>query len=68
MEQIVGVKVRKSLKVYTYLTNKLNVAKGDLVVVETDRGVTTGIVVFGPKETDSVQQGMRKLIRIADEE
>ncbi len=68
MEQIVGVKVRKSLKVYTYLTNKFNVARGDLVVVETDRGVTTGTIVFGPVEVESAQQGMRKLIRIADDE
>lgn len=68
MEHIVGVKVRKSLKVYSYLTNKLNVARGDMVVVETDRGVTTGIIVFGPVETESPPQGIRKLIRIVDDE
>lgn len=68
MEQIVGVKVRKSLKVFTYLTNKLNVARGDLVVVETDRGVTVGTVVFGPNEIESIPQGMRKIIRIVDDE
>ncbi len=68
MEQIVGVKVRKSLKVYTYLTNRLNVARKDLVVVETDRGVTMGTIVFGPVDIESPPQGVKKLIRIADDE
>jgi len=68
MEYVVGVKVRKSLKVYSYLMNRLNVARGDTVVVETDRGVTTGRIVFGPTEIENPPQGMRKLIRIADAE
>lgn len=68
MEYIVGVKVRKSLKIYSYLTNRFNVAKGDLVVVETDRGVTIGKIVYGPIEMENPPQGIRKLIRIADDE
>ena len=67
---IIGVKFRKSGKVYYFDPGTLNITKGDHVIVETARGIEYGSVVLGPKEVtdDKVIQPLKPVIRIATEE
>ncbi len=46
---VVGVKFRKSGKVYYFAPNGIDLSPGDNVIVETARGVEYGSVVCGPK-------------------
>jgi len=46
---VVGVKFRKSGKVYYFAPNGIDLSPGDNVIVETTRGVEYGSIVCGPK-------------------
>ncbi len=64
---IIGVRFRKSGKVYYFAPNGLDIKKGDHVIVETARGIEYGLVVLGQKEVtdDKVVQPLKPVIRIA---
>lgn len=47
---VVGVRFRKSGKIYYFSPNQLDLSQGDSVIVETARGVEFGTIVCGPKE------------------
>lgn len=70
MTTIIGVRFRKSGKVYYFdpTDNKIN--KGDHVIVETARGVEYGLVVLAPKEVtdDKVVKPLKPIIRVATPE
>ena len=70
MTKVVGVRFRQAGKVYYFAPGKLQVEKGDKVIVETARGVEFGTVVAGPKEIpdEEVMQPLKSLIRVATEE
>ena len=65
---IIGVRFRKSGKVYYFDPTNLDINKGDHVIVETARGIEYGNVVVGLKEVDEseVIPPLKKVIRIAD--
>ncbi len=67
MVTIVGVRFRKSGKVYYFGPAGLNIKKGDHVIVETARGVEYGLVVLAPKEMpeEKVVTPLKDVIRIA---
>lgn len=67
---IIGVKFRKSGKVYYFNPGTLNIVKGSHVIVETARGIEYGTVVLAPKEVtdDKIIQPLKPVIRIATEE
>lgn len=67
---IIGVKFRKSGKIYYFDPIGLPIQKGDHVIVETARGVEYGSVVLAPKEVtdDQVVQPLKPVIRMATEE
>lgn len=67
MIRIVGVRFRKSGKVYYFDPEGFTVQKGDHVIVETARGVEYGSVVLGPKEIEEsrVVSPLKPLIRVA---
>ena len=67
---IIGVKFRKSGKVYYFDPGNFDIAKGNHVIVETARGIEYGTVVLGPKEVtdDKVVQPLKPVIRIATPE
>lgn len=50
MVLIIGVRFRKSGKVYYFDPLDLDIKKNDHVIVETARGVEYGTVVLAPKE------------------
>lgn len=67
---IIGVRFRKSGKVYYFDPANLDIKKNDHVIVETARGVEYGTVVLSPKEVtdDKVVQPLKPVIRIATPE
>lgn len=67
MITIIGVKFRKSGKVYYFDPAGLPIEKGQHVIVETVRGVEYGSVILAPKEVtdDQVVQPLKPVIRMA---
>ena len=67
---IIGVRFRKSGKVYYFDPGTLDITKGNHVIVETARGIEYGTVVLGPKEVtdDKVIQPLKPVIRISTDE
>lgn len=64
---IIGVRFRKSGKVYYFDPAGLSINKGNHVIVETARGIEYGTVVLGPRNIDDekVIQPLKPVIRIA---
>lgn len=67
---IIGVRFRKSGKVYYFDPAGLSIDKGNHVIVETARGVEYGTVVLDPRNIDDekVIQPLKPVIRLATEE
>ena len=67
---IIGVRFRKSSKVYYFDPTGYDIKKGDHVIVETARGIEYGTVVLGPKEVtdDKVVSPLKPLARPATPE
>ena len=70
MIKVIGVRFRKAGKIYFFAPGKLEIKRGDHVIVETARGVEFGNVVTGPKEVeeDKITQPLKSVIRVATEE
>lgn len=67
MIKVVGVRFRTAGKIYYFDPQRLQIKKGDHVIVETARGVEYGTVVGAMKEVpdDEVTQPLKPVIRIA---
>ena len=67
---IIGVRFRKSSKVYYFDPTGYDVKKGDHVIVETARGIEYGTIVLGPKEVtdDKVVSPLKPVTRPATPE
>ena len=67
MITVIGVRFRTAGKIYFFDPQKLNIRKGQHVIVETARGVEYGTVVVGCKEVDDhkVIQPLKPVIRVA---
>ncbi len=52
MSQVIGVRFRQACRIYSFLTGRETVKKGDRVIVETAQGIEMGLVVTGPVEAD----------------
>lgn len=67
MMLIIGVRFRKSRKVYYFDPTGFSVKKGDHVIVETVRGVEYGRVALGPKEIeeDRLTTPLKPIMRVA---
>lgn len=67
---IIGVKFRKSGKVYYFDPVGLPIERGNHVIVETARGIEYGKVVLPPREVtdDQVVQPLKPVIRLATED
>ncbi|MCI8669680.1 MAG: stage 0 sporulation family protein [Lachnospiraceae bacterium] len=70
MTKIIGVRFRKTGKIYYFAPEDLPIEKGQHVIVETARGVEYGLVVLGIREVEDEQimQPLKSVIRIATEE
>ena len=69
MIKVIGVRFRAAGKIYFFDPGKLEIKKGDNVIVETARGVEFGTVVGEPKEVtdDQVIQPLKPVLRVATE-
>ena len=67
MIKVVGVRFRSAGKIYYFDPQKLDIKKGEHVIVETARGVEYGTVVLGIKEIadDEITAPLKPVIRIA---
>ncbi|MBQ1509588.1 MAG: stage 0 sporulation protein [Selenomonadaceae bacterium] len=52
MQTVIGVRFKKAGKIYYFSPGRLDIAKGDDVIVETARGVEYGRTVIGPREVE----------------
>lgn len=70
MVKVIGVRFRKTGKIYFFAPGDLNIEKGQHVIVETARGVEYGSVVLGIREVkeEEVTPPLKSVIRIATEE
>jgi len=70
MTKVIGVRFRKAGKIYFFSPGKLEIQRGDQVIVETARGVEFGNVVSGPKEVEDgdLTQPLKSVIRVATDE
>lgn len=70
MINVIGVRFRRTGKIYFFDPVEFDIKLGDNVIVETARGVEYGAVVIGPRfvEDDKVIQPLKPVIRIATEE
>ena len=70
MTKVIGVRFRTAGKIYFFAPGKLDIKRGDHVIVETARGIEYGRVVSGPREVndDEVVQPLKSVIRIATEQ
>ena len=50
MAQVIGVRFKDSGKIYYFDPRGLTIKEGDVVIVETVRGVECGQAAMGPKE------------------
>ncbi|MEZ4485730.1 MAG: stage 0 sporulation family protein [Syntrophotaleaceae bacterium] len=67
MIRIVSVKFRTAGKQYDFSCNGLELAAGDQVIVETDRGQALGTVVFAPRDcaAGQVPDKLKNVLRLA---
>lgn len=63
MPDVVGIKFKISGKIYDFKINGMNVKKGDLVVVESDFGLSIGSVVKEKYFIESHKHKLKKIIR-----
>src|SRR3972149_6564772 len=68
MVRVVGVRVKKACKVYDFEAEALELAPGDTVIVEVERGLGLGSVVYTPREVDpaTLTRPLKKIVRKAD--
>jgi len=68
MARVVGVRFKKACKVYDFDAEGLELSPGDTVIVEVDRGLGLGTVVYTPREVDpaSLTRALKKIVRKAD--
>ncbi|SDJ33248.1 PSP1 domain-containing protein [Natribacillus halophilus] len=70
MHQVIGIRFRKTGKIYYFCPSGLDVQVGQTVIVETARGVEHGYVVLEERTVDSddVVLPLKKVVRLATPE
>lgn len=68
MARVVGVRFKKACKVYDFESDALELSPGDTVIVEVERGLGMGTVVYTPREVDpaTLTRPLKKIVRKAD--
>lgn len=69
MAAVVGIRFKKACRIYYFDVNNLELKAGDMVIVETEKGMGIGWVARGPLEKNeaSLIQPLKKVIRKATE-
>lgn len=64
---VVGIRFRQCGKIYTFEINGIDVSKGNKVVVESEMGLSLGIVVMPKHIIEKSKEPLKKVIRVASE-
>lgn len=69
MTKVIGVRFRTAGKIYYFDPVKLEIKRGDNVIVETARGVEFGTVVGDPREVEDkkIVQPLKPVLRVAND-
>lgn len=65
MSKVVGVSFNQNSKVYFFDDNELEIKDGDMVIVDTERGLQLGNVIANDIMNREVDDSMKKVIRVA---
>jgi len=68
MPNVVGIRFKNCGKIYDFEVNGLEVVKGDLVVVESELGLSMGNVVVERQTRTDVTKELKRVLRKASEE
>ena len=68
MPEVIGIRFKSCGKVYDFEVNGVEVKKGDLVVAESEFGLTIGDVVIERHTVESPERELKKVLRRASEE
>ncbi len=68
MPDVIGIRFKVCGKVYDFEVNGIEVEKGDLVVVESDLGLSIGNVIVGRHTVENPEKELKKILRKATEE
>ena len=68
MVRVAGVRFKKACKVYDFEAGALELHPGDAVIVEVERGLGMGTLVYSPREVDpaTLTMPLKKIVRKAD--
>lgn len=68
MAKVVGVRFKKACKVYDFDSNDLELKPGDMAIVEVEKGLGLGMIVYTPRELDpaTLNRQLKKVVRKAD--
>ncbi len=69
MPKVVGVRFKRASKIYDFDPAGLTLEVGDLVVVESEKGMALGRIAYGPKEKNEkgIVRPLKRVIRKANE-
>jgi len=68
MPEVIGVRFKSCGKIYDFEVNGVEVQEGDLVVVESELGLSIGNVILGRHTLEDPDRELKKVIRKATEE
>jgi len=68
MPEVIGIRFKSCGKVYDFEANGVEVAKGDLVVAESEFGLTIGNVVIERHTVEAPERELKRVLRRASEE
>lgn len=68
MPEVIGIRFRNCGKIYDFEVNGLEVRKGDRVIVESEFGLSIGVVVHEPSSIETAGKELKKVIRVAGDE
>ena len=68
MPEIVGIRFKPCGKMYDFDANNIEVKVGSSVVVESEFGLSDGIVVRGRRSVESSERELKKVLRIATQD
>lgn len=68
MPNVVGIRFKNCGKIYDFEINGVEVRKEDLVIIESEFGLSIGNVVTGPHFIENPEKELKKILRLATEE
>ncbi len=68
MPDVAGIRFRRCGRIYDFDVNSLEINTGDLVVVESEFGLSIGNVIIGRHSVENPEKELKKVLRLATDE